>query len=371
MSSRHVIVHIGPYKTGSTSIQSRLAASVENLASIGISYAPDYGIADYILGRQLSKKESVAVNDEGWWLGEDFPAIDESFISEDILNSSCRIYSSESFCDADFLAARQWASRILYSTCEIISAIREPRAWLLSSYFQESLAEDLDFEAYVAAHLTSKRYFLSQLSSLWALPKSRFRVMPHRSGRDIWFDFCRIANIPTQAFDSYLLNKNESPRLVESLYHCLLPNYINKHIPRTADWAGYIPSGFIKRSLVDISVVARPFNEWARQWRDEEFLNRKIITADPLPILEEYRQSWLDDADACMRRGVFFEGDLEFIREALDEYRAEGGRNIIIPNANFKEMLPINAEWDVLVRLIAVSIGMRRQGVSINSAGKS
>ena len=370
MNNQRVIVHIGPDKTGSTSIQSRLAASVANLAANGICYAPDYGIADMVLGRQLSNKESVAVNDEDWWSVGDFPAIDDPSMAGDILNSACRIYSSETFCDADYLAARQWASRLSYATCEIVSAIREPRAWLLSSYFQESLANDLDFESYVTAHLKSKKYFISYLSSLWALPRSRFRAIPHRRGRDIWIDFCRVAEIPAKAVDAYFSSKNESPKLIESLYYCLLPSYIKRYLPRVVDWAGEIPSGFIKRSLVDIKVVARPFSEWSMQWMDEDFLNRKIITADPLPVLEEYSQAWLDDAESCVSNGVVFEGDLQFIREALEEYKVEGFRRMIIPSANFKEKLPINVEWEVLVRLISVAIAMRRQGTGLKTTVK-
>lgn len=363
MIEKNIIIHIGPYKTGTTSIQTNLMAYRERLEEHGYMYSPDYGIADYLLAKELGSKNFRHINHKDWWLGvEPVPThLDAAnSINGEILH---RIYSCETFCDGDFDSLRRWADGIKYAQCNIVAAIREPRSWMISSYFQEARYRDVDFDAYVAEHLESKKYFLSKLFALWDLPKSKFRIITYRRATDIWMDFCRVTNLGTDFESIPRNNSNVSPNIIESLYYAFMPSYVPRYFSSMHDWSPNISEGRFRRTLLDISVVARPIHEWVRQWTEEDFLQKDILTRRLNPILEEYREAWLDDAERFAHSENISKGDLLFVRQALNEYREQGSESCIVPVEGFKNKLPIDANFEVIMRLVSVAIGMRCQGL--------
>lgn len=355
-----VVIHIGPYKTGSTSIQANLHDLREELLARGVSYRPDTGFADNRLGKALAAVATVCqADDSGWWvegLRDDQEILRES--AQACKNARTRIFSCETLCDASPLKARSWMHMLPAHHVEVVAMMREPLGWLISAFYQEATCSVIEWVPFVRQALKGRRFFISRLHALWKSGESRFRLIPLLPGRDVWADFCSLIQAEglTGKRDSY--RARVSPAPAESVCTATACVALQAYIPAVEAWAGKMQDGFVMRVYMDIVDTCRPFHEYSRTLGEAELLERGVLQRGASPLVREYRQAWLDDLAQCIEAGLIDPDDMSIAQEAFAEYRSRDVDGLLFPAPGFRDRLPIDAEWESRIRLLAGTIGL-------------
>lgn len=374
-----LVIHVGPAKTGSTTIQLMLKQSLTLLRDHGVDLAlPPAYAAHHVLANHLAPRTDLGV---GWFDGDPtedpFPPLDRRM--------KRHLLTSEYLDRLDRRAIQRLIDWAHADAVSVIAYTREPVGWLWSSWQQSCKSPGwAEWPDYVRRMTSTDCFFTSRTLEAWddlVIP-ARLHVVPLESTGHPFVSFCAELGITVEPEDvalGDLAHLNAGMDVAETLLTAALVQEVGADLA-SRSWfsVGDIPRGFVGRGCIDLVDRGRPMADLARameaSWSPSQ---PALLDDESLALVSDYRHAWLADA---RRVALAFDGltsaSRERLEQAVDTYsRADAVEMLAgpfgsgFPRTGFVDAMPLPAEFYSVARVMAASIGLSWRALGSVSRG--
>jgi hypothetical protein len=331
------VIHVGPWKTGTTSIQAMLARGRTRLSSEGIRYEPDFGHSHVLLANALSQ----------------FPdsSLPQPPGESDVDDAHVTLISAEHLASADPAKVQHWRDHRPPCDYVVVAAVREPMSWMVSVYLQHARLRPLPFHEFVRTRIESRMLLLSDLVRRWSPLSPTWAFMRFSRETDITTEFINAVNLSVLRDLGGQFRDNASTSIEESLYTALLSSRLDQYWRYCV--GGEIPRSFAAdSSLEQFLTMARPVFEYSRRNSGDVLLASGAVVEEPPEFLLDWRSLWLADAkDVAVSLGLA-ESALGRQLTTLEGEAADQ----LWPTGNCLELLPVDAIFESVCRTVSVAV---------------
>jgi len=347
---RKILVHVGPWKTGTTAIQKFLVEAQSELNSAGFIYCPDSGDNHQLLANSLYASPSPDLPQP--------PATSEWLAG--VPPELAPIFSSEDFSKASSEKVAAWRASLEQHEVIVLLAIREPVNWLLSWYrqllrgFPINFGEMLDRDGYLYKTLVEP-LFLSSLHRRWYSPGVQFRVWVVGDESDSVADFVSLAELHGIRSD-LRARDNQGWPWEESLYTGKYLQHSFEYVEQMV-WPQNPCMACFHHFLGEHTQSARPMHEYSRITTSAELIEVGALTEDYPPELIRWRSEWLEDARRTLDQASWSVG--QATTDALANFATVDAHHQVIPSSDCLDRLPVDSHFEAICRIMAVAFVKR------------
>jgi hypothetical protein len=232
-------------------------------------------------------------------------------------------------------------------------------------FCQQNFDDVLEWDDFVQEHLDSRLLFVSNLISAWEANGAKVSIIPIFPEFNLWSRFRDLLGLPYGMDSPYSRTRTRiTDPLVESLYNSKMTNDVKKYVGANDYWTGKIPISFIGRTLTDVNMICRPLFEYAKRITVNQLLDEGVLSVGASDGLRRYCAEWLNDFATVIKSERFDGGQASQLGDALRRYSESDHRKVFVPVNGFRQLLPTDGDWEVLVRVVSASISLRYQAMS-------
>ena len=368
LKPRTLIMHIGLPKTGTTMIQEFLkryhATFEEN--GVGVLEVDGINAAHHLLANYLQKLDGANKSD-GWFLGED----KRSNYYPTWTDQTTYLISAENmFClrEEGVLSVVKYAETN-EAALKVACTLRNPSEWLWSVWTQTAKTTWMNWIDFIDSAIENRTGFLSTTLQCWLLKDQINSIVIVKYKKDgLLTSFLnRIAMDNIILLDDAIIpSVNIGVGIIEVLYGATMVKNIHQMLASN-DRFGFekVDCGYLERMLLGVSEKASPAFEIAQKYEDEAMNNELVLGTDSYQALSRYSEEWAKDARNFLKkaRPWLDQESIKIIKELINEALEDAKRYIELPKncrklpqRNFSENLPIDAQFIGLSRTLATSI---------------
>ncbi|MGH8853458.1 MAG: hypothetical protein ACREWI_04165, partial [Telluria sp.] len=232
----------------------------------------------------------------------------------------------------------------------ITVAIREPRTALLGAYWRAHAFRRISLQDFIAQQLDTKSMFLSTMYQVREPLATACSFVP--------LDLDLPAEADLSPFSAFLRAQasaaiSSEPLIVEEMYTAMLPKAVQPFLLRSTDGGASTMDEEAIQRVETVALRSRPFFEYSRQIDSARLIESGVLIDGVLPALQEYAAQWHADAAHFLSWHEQATPGQKLLRHALEHYEKVAATPMLLPCEQFHELLPVSAEWSVLVRVIA------------------
>jgi hypothetical protein len=367
---RKIFLHIGPPKTGTTSIQEFFKRNHQRFREIDIGG---------MLGNGEFRANRLAVNliklDA---LKRDFNLNKIHLLKSEKSNEvwpqfeqlSNLFISNEDFFYLGIKGSKEIIAFANKNNADLTILVvpRDPLEWMWSNWCQITKSIWKDWCQYTEECSSKRIGFIGDSLRLWCKEGVHsLEILEYSKDNFLRNFFYRFAPKITELEDlDFKLSVNLSNSISEDLYRSILIRSINENIDTMEIFRFHRPSKpFISRMLIDISDNSHPTFEISQIYDSHYLKDNNILGTESYPALIKYLSAWISDADEAFIsiRSFINESSQNALQSIiskatndLEKLSTGTYQKIDFPNKNYSKMLPINSQFIGLARSLACSI---------------
>jgi hypothetical protein len=361
-----LVIHIGPHKTGTTTIQEALMAGALTPDQPAASYGPEAGVsAHHVLAEHLLRLDGRGRLDDAWFLADGATPNPASFPSS---GGERVLISAEALCEIGpkgYDALVQWAKP---DRITVIAAIRPPAAWFWSAWQQTcKTPEWLEWNDFLLDQRGAGRFFPTRYLSIWGSSRVPTQIHVLRADRDdLVRSFAVAAGFSPLKQGTILPRHNLGLGPEEAVMTALFTQNLAARVKDEAPQHGLIPSAFVARYCLDLVDNGRPCRDHLgvllrARWRDVLFERRSALH-------ESVLASWRDDCRRAASLPALTDGSRAVLAGLAEERPPDSGRGQLGKDLFPPRLaaIPFDGRLTVAVRACAAQVRAQHRSIRLH-----